>query len=98
MWKVNKGSATSCYGGEVREIAQRDLRNDSAEVLRAVEAGERITVTRRGVPVAALVPIDDGDALRCARPATESARFATITRAQPDVPVAELLDDLRADR
>lgn len=37
-------------------ISQRDLRNDSAEVLRRVEAGESLVVTRRGIPVADLVP------------------------------------------
>jgi prevent-host-death family protein len=37
-------------------ITQRQLRNDSGEVLRRVEAGETFTVTRRGVPVADLVP------------------------------------------
>ena len=37
-------------------ITQRELRNDSGEVLRRVEAGEEFTVTRRGVPVADLVP------------------------------------------
>ncbi len=37
-------------------INQRQLRNDSAEVLRRAEAGEVFTVTRRGVPVADLGP------------------------------------------
>lgn len=37
-------------------ISQRELRNDSSAVLRRVEAGEVITVTRRGIPVADLVP------------------------------------------
>jgi prevent-host-death family protein len=38
------------------EVASRDLRNDTAGVLRRVEAGETITITRRGKPVADLVP------------------------------------------
>lgn len=38
------------------EISQRQLRNDSGEVLRRVEAGEVLVVTRRGIPVADLVP------------------------------------------
>ncbi|HET8616848.1 MAG TPA: type II toxin-antitoxin system prevent-host-death family antitoxin [Actinomycetales bacterium] len=37
-------------------ISQRELRNDSGDVLRRVQAGEAITVTRRGVPVVDLVP------------------------------------------
>ena len=43
-----------------REISQRELRNDSAEVLRAVKNGESITVTSNGVPVAELVPLRRG--------------------------------------
>ena len=43
-----------------REISQRVLRNDSAEVLRAVKDGECITVTSNGVPVAELVPLRRG--------------------------------------
>lgn len=38
------------------EISQRQLRNDSGEILRRVEAGEVLVVTRRGIPVADLVP------------------------------------------
>lgn len=38
------------------EIGQRQLRNDNAEIMRRVEAGERFTVTRHGRPVADLVP------------------------------------------
>jgi len=40
-------------------ISQRELRNDNASIVRRVEAGERFTVTRRGVPVADLVPHSD---------------------------------------
>lgn len=43
-----------------RQISQRELRNDSAEVLRAVNDGEHITVTSNGVPVAELVPLRRG--------------------------------------
>lgn len=41
-----------------RLITQRELRNDSAGVLREVQAGHRIVVTRNGVPVAELRPIE----------------------------------------
>jgi prevent-host-death family protein len=40
-----------------RRITQRELRNDSAAVLREVEAGETLVVTRNGTPVAELRPI-----------------------------------------
>lgn len=39
------------------EIASRELRNSTAEVLRRVEAGDDVVITTRGKPVAALVPI-----------------------------------------
>ena len=38
------------------EVASRDLRNDTAGVLRKVEEGTRVVITRRGKPVADLVP------------------------------------------
>lgn len=41
-------------------IAQRQLRNDNAEVMRRVEAGETFIVTRNGVPVAELRPLGAG--------------------------------------
>ena len=37
-----------------RVISQRELRNDSGAILREVQAGQTITVTRNGVPVAEL--------------------------------------------
>jgi prevent-host-death family protein len=40
-----------------RKITQRELRNQSAAVLREVEAGRTIVVTRNGTPVAELRPI-----------------------------------------
>lgn len=38
-------------------INQRELRNDCAKVLREVEAGQTVVVTRNGEPVAELRPI-----------------------------------------
>ncbi len=40
-----------------RTITQRELRNDSGAVLRSVEAGDVIIVTRNGTPVAELRPV-----------------------------------------
>ena len=37
------------------------LRFQTAEILERVQAGERVTITRRGVPVAYVVPITDKD-------------------------------------
>lgn len=41
----------------VRTVTQRELRNESAAVLREVEAGRVVVVTRNGTPVAELRPI-----------------------------------------
>ncbi|MFV0318707.1 MAG: type II toxin-antitoxin system Phd/YefM family antitoxin [Microthrixaceae bacterium] len=40
----------------MRTISQRELRNDSGEIMRALERGESFRVTRRGVPVGILTP------------------------------------------
>jgi prevent-host-death family protein len=47
-----------CYGTPVvGSISVRDLRNTVSEVLRRVEAGERLTVTVDRRPVAEIVPL-----------------------------------------
>lgn len=40
-----------------REITQRELRNDSGAIMRAVERGESFTITRNGTPVGRLIPL-----------------------------------------
>jgi prevent-host-death family protein len=52
-----------------KTIAQRELRNDNAKVIEAVVAGESFVITRNGVPVAELRPI-------------QSARRTFVPRAQ----------------
>lgn len=39
-----------------RTISQRELRNDSGEIMRALDRGEDFIVTRHGVPVGELRP------------------------------------------
>jgi len=39
------------------EVASRELRNNTADLLRRIEHGEEIVITTRGKPVAALVPL-----------------------------------------
>jgi prevent-host-death family protein len=41
------------------DVPQRELRNRTADLLRRVEAGERLRITVHGHPVAELVPIED---------------------------------------
>ncbi|MHB8323672.1 MAG: type II toxin-antitoxin system Phd/YefM family antitoxin [Candidatus Dormibacteria bacterium] len=40
-----------------RDITQRQLRNDSGEIMRALDQGETFVVTRSGVPVGELTPL-----------------------------------------
>lgn len=42
------------------DVAVRDLRNHTREVLRRVTDGERITVTQYGRPVAEILPVAAG--------------------------------------
>lgn len=53
--------STWCYGAGVRrEITQRELRNNSGEIMRALDDGDEFVVTRNGVPVAELKPLRRG--------------------------------------
>jgi antitoxin (DNA-binding transcriptional repressor) of toxin-antitoxin stability system len=40
-----------------RELTQRELRNASGEIMRALDRGESFVVTRNGVAVGELVPL-----------------------------------------
>ena len=82
---------------DVRSISQRELRNDNAAIIRAVEAGESFTVTKRGVPVARLTPVPESD-LRRVRSARPEHDITALPRVTPASPSAEHLEDLRGDR
>lgn len=45
-----------CYGRRMTEVASRELRNRTRALLDRVAAGEHITITVDGRPVARLVP------------------------------------------
>lgn len=67
-------------------IPARELRNNVSEVLRRVEAGERLRITVSGRPVAELRPLDD-------RPmAMSREEFLAMPKADRG-----LLDELKAD-
>jgi prevent-host-death family protein len=47
-----------CYTAFMsRRISQRELRNESGRIMRALDKGEAFIVTRNGVPVGELVPV-----------------------------------------
>jgi len=68
------------------QVPQRQLRNETAALLRRVQAGEQIEITVHGHPVAALTPL--------------SARVAFVPRERLLAELSGLLDpadDLMAD-
>jgi len=40
-----------------REVTQRELRNESGKIMRALDQGESFVVTRNGVPIGELIPL-----------------------------------------
>jgi antitoxin (DNA-binding transcriptional repressor) of toxin-antitoxin stability system len=47
-----------CYDGIMKtEITQRELRNASGDIMRALDRGETFVVTRNGTPVGELRPV-----------------------------------------
>ena len=58
VWDTASGCSTPCYTtGMSREITQRELRNDSGEIMRSLDHGEAFIVTRNGIPVGELTPL-----------------------------------------
>ncbi len=72
-----------------REITQRELRNDSAKIMRELDDGETFVVTRNGVPVGELAP------LRRHRFVDAEAAVA-VFRAAPPIDYERLRADLDA--
>jgi antitoxin (DNA-binding transcriptional repressor) of toxin-antitoxin stability system len=70
-----------------RDINQRQLRNESSEIMRALDKGETFVVTRHGVPVGELTP------LRRHRFVDADAAIAMF-RGAPSVDLAPLRTDL----
>jgi antitoxin (DNA-binding transcriptional repressor) of toxin-antitoxin stability system len=70
-----------------RDITQRQLRNESGEIMRGLDRGETFVVTRHGVPVGELTP------LRRRRFVSADAALA-IFRDAPSIDLARLRSDL----
>jgi prevent-host-death family protein len=80
----------------MRTISQREMRNESGQVLREVEEGQSFTVTRRGTPVARIVPYGS-DAAR-SRPARRPAIFSFAELVRASSSSEEILAELRDER
>lgn len=79
----------------MERIAHRDLRNRSAEILRAVAAGESFEITNHGDVVAVLAP--PGTVPLRLRPARRVGGWDEIQRVPATRPTQEILDELRED-
>lgn len=66
-------------------VPQRELRNDTAGVLRRVAAGEVVRITSNGRPVADLVPVE--------RPATYVALAEVVDQVSGVLRADDRLDD-----
>ncbi len=57
------------------EIGSYDAKTHLPRLIERVQGGERITITRRGVPVAELVPVGDANARTAAQAVAALRRF-----------------------
>lgn len=75
------------------EIAARELRNRTADVLRRVQAGDQVTITSRGRPVAQLTPIPQ----EMRKPISRAELTRRLGRTQADTGLREDLAVLAGD-
>ncbi|MDR3069798.1 MAG: type II toxin-antitoxin system prevent-host-death family antitoxin [Propionibacteriaceae bacterium] len=71
-------------------ISQRELRNNSAQVMDRVERGEEFTVTRNHRPVAKLIPIRLDPAKWQPKRLVTAAEFRALRMVMPRIDLAEL--------
>ncbi|WP_300345700.1 prevent-host-death family protein [Nesterenkonia sp.] len=82
-------------------LSQRELRNESGRVLRAVAEGRTFVLTNSGVAVGKIVPLDaPAPSLPIVRPARRVGGWAAlgIERKQAQQSLVDALDELREDR
>lgn len=91
-----------CYTSIMTAVAHRELRNNSADLLRRAAAGESFEVTNNGRVVAMLVPpqtspLERRLAAQLVTPPT-ATRLPRIARVRSTTPTADLLAELKSDR
>ncbi|WP_407641275.1 type II toxin-antitoxin system Phd/YefM family antitoxin [Actinomyces bovis] len=85
----------------MEHLSQRELRNESGRVLRAVSEGHSFVLTNKGQSVGRLVPLEAPQpGLVIVRSARRRGgwRELGITRKAIHVPLPETLEELREDR
>lgn len=93
--------AMSMAKPSLESLSQRELRNESGRVLRAVGEGRSFVLTNSGVPVGKIVPLDaPPSALPIVRPAKRQGGWAAlgIERRTSTRSLGAILDDLRGER
>ena len=75
-----------------REITQRELRNESGDIMRALDRGESFVVTRNGVPVGELAPIRQRQFVGAEQALAVFAGAPTLDREQFRADVDAVLD------
>ncbi|MBA2346860.1 MAG: type II toxin-antitoxin system prevent-host-death family antitoxin [Solirubrobacterales bacterium] len=75
------------------DVAARELRNQTAEVLRRVEGGEPVTITSRGRPVAELIPVRPARR----RPISRAELVRRLAIAQADTGLRRELEELSGE-
>lgn len=82
------------------QVAIRELRNHTKDVLDAVERGEEVVLTRMGEPVALITPIDRSATVSAwlddleAEPATDTGWLDELAQARRDDDAADRRRDL----
>ena len=83
------------------EAGIRELRDHLSRYLERVRAGEELTVTDRGRPIARLTPVDGSNAFDrlvaegLVTPAADRDRHRPVTRVAADGPVSDLVAEQR---
>jgi len=77
-----------------RQVGAFEAKTHLSQLLAAVQRGERVTITRRGKPVAVLVPPEEDRRADAAALVAELGAVRARTRAGPES-IAELRDEGR---
>ena len=82
-----------CYDRSMSMVASRELRNDTAGVLRRVQAGEEVTITVNGQPVAVIAAVQP----RRRRWLTKGELVKRLETSQADAGLREDLAELAGE-
>ena len=82
----------------MRAVRVSELKAHLSEHLRAVEAGETVTVLDRNTPIARIVPMPGAAPAAVIRPATRTWRDLTLLEPVPGSDIVATLAEERSDR